>query len=36
MKVRKFYLENEKGQKMNMNSLNEGCFLTSLKIRIFI
>ena len=29
MKVRKFYLENEKGQRFNMNSLEEGCFLSS-------
>lgn len=29
MKVRRFLLENEKGQQFRMDSLNEGCFLTS-------
>ena len=29
MKVRKFLLENEKGQQFRMDNLNEGCFLTS-------
>lgn len=29
MKIRKFLLENEKGQQFNMNDLNEGCFLIS-------
>lgn len=29
MKVRRFLLENEKGQKFRMDSLEEGCFLTS-------
>ena len=29
MHVRRFLLENEKGQRFNMNSLEEGCFLSS-------
>lgn len=29
MKVRRFLLENEKGQKFRMDSLEDGCFLTS-------
>lgn len=29
MRVRRFLLENEKGQSFRMDSLNEGCFLTS-------
>jgi len=29
MKVRRFYLENEKGQSIDMNSLKEGCFFSS-------
>ena len=29
MKVRRFLLENEKGQRYRLDSLNEGCFLTS-------
>lgn len=29
MKVRKFFLENEKGQQIDMNNFKESCFLTS-------
>ena len=29
MRVRRFLLENEKGQQFRMDNLNEGCFLTS-------
>ena len=29
MRVRKFLLENEKGQQFRLDNLNEGCFLTS-------
>lgn len=29
MKVRKFLIENEKGQQIDMNNLREGCFITS-------
>lgn len=29
MKVRRFILENEKGQQFRLDNLNEGCFLTS-------
>ena len=29
MRVRRFLLENEKGQQFRLDSLNKGCFLTS-------
>lgn len=29
MRVRRFLLENEKGQQFRLDNLNEGCFLTS-------
>lgn len=29
MRVRKFLLENEKGQQFRLDNLKEGCFLTS-------
>lgn len=29
MRIRKFYLENEKGQQIDMNNLRESCILTS-------
>ena len=29
MRVRRFLIENEKGQQFRLDSLREGCFLTS-------